>query len=114
MRNLTASDRSSLIRLAASLPVGDENRRAILAGLSQDLRAFNRQYPYHNDVELVAELLENRRHPVIGKAVNGHRAGLLVRAGLADIVGGPFGDELQLTSKGRRYLAESQEAFADI
>ena len=33
MKNLTASDRSSLIRLAASLPVGDENRRAILAGL---------------------------------------------------------------------------------
>lgn len=33
MKNLTASDRSSLIRLAASLPVGDANRRAILAGL---------------------------------------------------------------------------------
>lgn len=33
MKNLTASDRSALIRLAASLPVGDENRRAILAGL---------------------------------------------------------------------------------
>jgi len=33
MRNLTASDRQSLIRLAASLPVGDENRRAILSGL---------------------------------------------------------------------------------
>ena len=34
MKNLTASDRSALIRLAASLPVGDENRRAILAGLA--------------------------------------------------------------------------------
>ena len=31
--NITASDRTSLIRLAASLPVGDECRRAILAGL---------------------------------------------------------------------------------
>lgn len=30
MKSITASDRSALIRLAASLPVGDENRRAIL------------------------------------------------------------------------------------
>lgn len=34
MKNLTASDRSALIRLAASLPKGDENRRTILAGLN--------------------------------------------------------------------------------
>jgi hypothetical protein len=33
MKSITASDRKSLIRLAASLPKGDENRRAILAGL---------------------------------------------------------------------------------
>lgn len=31
--NITASDRASLLRLASSLPVGDESRRAILAGL---------------------------------------------------------------------------------
>lgn len=31
--NLTASDRSSLLKLASSLPVGDEDRRAILSGL---------------------------------------------------------------------------------
>lgn len=33
--NLTSSDRSSLLRLAASLPAGDESRRAILAGLRE-------------------------------------------------------------------------------
>ncbi len=33
MKNLTSSDRKSLIRLAASLPKGDKSRRAILAGL---------------------------------------------------------------------------------
>lgn len=33
--NITASDRSALIRLASSLPVGDENRRAILSSLSK-------------------------------------------------------------------------------
>jgi hypothetical protein len=33
MNSLTASDRNSLIKLAASLPQGDETRRAVLAGL---------------------------------------------------------------------------------
>ncbi len=35
MKTLTASDRSTLTRLAASLPKGDETRRAILAGLKK-------------------------------------------------------------------------------
>ena len=35
MKNLAASDRSALIRLAASLPVGSEERRAILAAMSK-------------------------------------------------------------------------------
>lgn len=34
---ITASDRSSLIRLASSLSVGDQNRKAILAGLKMGL-----------------------------------------------------------------------------
>jgi len=34
-KTLTASDRKSLIRLASSLPAGDEMRRAILSGLTQ-------------------------------------------------------------------------------
>ena len=33
MRELTASDRSALIKLAKSMPKGDETRKAILAGL---------------------------------------------------------------------------------
>ena len=41
-RTLTASDRSALIRLASSMPVGSADRRAILAGLglgiSRDLQ----------------------------------------------------------------------------
>lgn len=35
MKNITASDRKSLIRLASSLPKGDKSRRAILAGLNK-------------------------------------------------------------------------------
>ena len=34
-RSLSASDRSSLIRLASSLPAGSAERKAILAGLSR-------------------------------------------------------------------------------
>ena len=34
-RTLTASDRSSLIRLASTLPAGSAERKAILAGLSK-------------------------------------------------------------------------------
>lgn len=33
MKNLTASDRTALIKLASELPQGDETRKAILAGL---------------------------------------------------------------------------------
>ena len=33
MNKLSSSDRSALIRLASSLPAGDENRKAILSGL---------------------------------------------------------------------------------
>ena len=43
MKNLTASDRKSLIRLAASLPKGDKSRRAILAGLNKS--AFYKLVP---------------------------------------------------------------------
>lgn len=35
MRNLTTSDKSVLIKLASSLPAGDESRRAIIASLSK-------------------------------------------------------------------------------
>lgn len=38
MKTLTASDRKNLIRLASSLPKGDKQRRAILAGLKVSLR----------------------------------------------------------------------------
>ena len=41
MRELTASDRDSLIKLASSLPKGDETRKAILAGLSQKIAAMS-------------------------------------------------------------------------
>ena len=37
-RNLTASDRSALIRLASTMPAGSPERKAILAGLAQSLR----------------------------------------------------------------------------
>ncbi len=60
-RNLTASDRSSLIRLASSLPAGSAERKAILAGLTKtsslltpDLEAAARIA----DVKVFASLLD--------------------------------------------------------
>lgn len=43
-RSLTASDRKSLIRLAASLPKGSEDRRAILAGLKTSRTEDGRKF----------------------------------------------------------------------
>ena len=40
MKTLTASDRKSLIRLAASLPKGDKSRRAILSGLKKTASTY--------------------------------------------------------------------------
>jgi hypothetical protein len=38
-KTLTASDRKSLIRLASTMPVGSDERKAILAGLSKTAKA---------------------------------------------------------------------------
>lgn len=35
MKKISAQDEATLLRLASSLPVGDETRRAILSGISQ-------------------------------------------------------------------------------
>ena len=40
-KNLTASDRKSLIRLASSLPAGSDERRAILSSLSKRAREYD-------------------------------------------------------------------------
>lgn len=42
MKNLTASDRSALIKLASSLPQGDETRKAILSGLKSAAYSFDK------------------------------------------------------------------------
>lgn len=45
MKNLSASDRSALIRLASSLPEGDESRRSILAGLVSSAKVRPADHP---------------------------------------------------------------------
>lgn len=212
-RSVSASDRSSLIRLAASLPKGDTSRRAILAGLKisstgqecqfylakddnyymglsdyppeddderehwdgeikewygpfpsfeiaykylrdnfanpggytadlsmhrppprnpirprgnsfrgmsasdikESLDQFNRQWPFHRDLDSIESAVGRRT--LIGNGrfdIPGQRAGLLSRAGLVEIKEGNFGKELHLTSKGKRSLAESREAFSNL
>jgi len=54
-RTLTASDRSVLIRLASTLPVGSTERKAILAGLSRQAQSVQ----FGN-----AKLLDERGKPI--------------------------------------------------
>lgn len=76
-RTLTASDRSSLIRLASSLPKGDEMRRAILAGLSKSaltagtVRAF---------IEVASSKLTQYDQRLEAKQPNMYRLGHYLRA----------------------------------
>ena len=65
-RKLTASDRSALIKLASALPVGSEERRAILKGLDKFARSFRTP---EDKLEWVEEALlqrgfrRSRRYP---------------------------------------------------
>ena len=60
MKNLTATDRSALIRLASSLPKGSENKRAILSGL----KAAARDWDAPNFTEALALLQPHVRDMV--------------------------------------------------
>jgi hypothetical protein len=81
-----------------------------LAGLQDDLRVFNQQYPYHKDLDLI----ESRNRTLVGDGtfdIPGRRAGMLARAGVVEIFDGPFGKELEMTRKGRILLDQSRESF---
>lgn len=53
MKNLTASDKLALVRLASSLTVGSPERRAILAGLSREADFSGDVWLLVNDIEVV-------------------------------------------------------------
>jgi hypothetical protein len=48
-KTITASDRKALIRLASTLPVGSEERKAILAGLKTSGRDPKLDFPGFSD-----------------------------------------------------------------
>lgn len=80
------------------------------ANLGQHLKTFQRQHPYHNDLDLIG----SQRRTLIGPGrfeLDGRRAGLLAKQGLISITDGPFGQELGLTRKGRQSLEDSRDAF---
>jgi|APSaa5957512622_1039677.scaffolds.fasta_scaffold02508_2 hypothetical protein len=77
------------------------------------LRVFNSQHPYHKDLDLIA----SQRRTLIGTGrfdIDGRRAGALVKAGLVEITEGSFGEELELTRKGRMSLDNSEDAFGKL
>ena len=98
MKSLTASDRKSLIRLAASLPKGDKGRRAILAGLSKVAAK-----------KIVLEGLDPRTHKEILDAVGKVKRvlGDSEFSAYNDIWSGKFLDEASPT----RYVEKEQEEY---
>lgn len=59
---ITASDKTALLRLAASLPKGDETRRAILSGL-QKFGGYDKAVWSAVPGTLKAEILEHLGSP---------------------------------------------------
>jgi hypothetical protein len=80
------------------------------AGLDQDLQEFNSQWPYHSDLDFIA----NRSRTLVGEGIDSRSAEELVRLGFVDILEGRYGEELRLSAKGKRYLRDSTEAFSLI
>ena len=78
------------------------------------LTDFQRQWPYHSDLELVATKGQGGRGVLIGDhlgELKGKRAGMLAKIGYVTIVTSPMGKRVFLTRKGRRYLNQSQDAM---
>ncbi len=64
MKTLTASDRNALIKLASSLPKGDNSRRVILAQLNPQLGMVREWAEYVYDVFLSRSLTKPSLYPV--------------------------------------------------
>ncbi len=76
MRALTASDRTSLIKLASELPKGDETRKAILAGLNkigmdfsskEEMKKYQKEHPKADMSK--HQVVDSKKKPA-GKTVN--------------------------------------------
>jgi hypothetical protein len=81
-----------------------------MPNLDEQLRVFNNQHPFQNELELI----DSQRRTLIGDGrfeIPGQRAGLMARQGLVDIIEAQFGKELELTSKGRKWLREGQDEW---
>lgn len=82
-----------------------------LAGIDDQLKVFNNQHPFHNELELI----DSQRRTLIGDGrfeIPGRRAGMMARQGLVDIVEAQFGKELSLTAKGKKQLREGQDEWS--
>ena len=79
-RNLTASDRSALIRLASTLPVGSDERRAILSHLKKGM-----------DFKRIDRYMINAAKKM-GSLLAGHPN---VAIKIRDALGGPYKESAQ-------------------
>lgn len=81
--------------------------------MSAELRIFNKQHPYHRDLDFIAD----RPRTTVGDGnfqINKYQAWLMMKNGLVTVQEGQFGREVKLTAKGRRSLEQSREAFMEL
>jgi predicted double-glycine peptidase len=78
---------------------------------SMDLSVFNRQHPWHRDLDHINSSREKVRIGPGRFEIPGRRAGMMVKAGLVDIIEDNFGKYLEITSKGRRSLDDSMDTW---
>jgi len=86
-------------------------------GIQAVLRDFKANFPFHNDLDFIDDRTSEGNRVLVGTgkfAIQGRRAGILVKNGLVDIIEGPFGKQLELTTKGRKSLAVSRDAWDEI
>lgn len=108
MKNLTASDRSSLIKLASSLPKGDETRKAILSGLKTAVYMD----PRTRHLEEMRLLREKRKSEEPAwlesywkefELVGGYAGGLRKAVGLGFIAGSKELEDQTLATKAKNW-----------
>jgi hypothetical protein len=93
--------------------LGDPALPSKKADLDDDLQVFQRQHPYHNDLDLIAS--QDRTYVGNGPTqVPWTRAQALVRGQYVNVLEDRSGKILELTSKGEKSLRESQNAFSKL
>ena len=130
-RNLTASDRKSLIRLASTLPAGSDERKAILAGLKKTAASYfdmffkEKRLPYRvfevTDSQGISHIIPNEAVIEAIKATTGReKAKIQETIRRIDFMNGDVNDYLEHLARGLaeqysgalRFASSKRQAFS--